>query len=87
MIEVFKTNINDRLDAASIVSGIQQRFVLLEANFDLQDCDRIMRVKSLFGEINPQEIIALLSSYGFQAEVLPDEISVEDHNFIETTLR
>jgi len=84
MIEVFRTNVNDQMNAAMIVSRIHQNFVLYEANFDLQDCDRILRVKSLFGEINSHDIVNFVHTFGFHAEVLPDQFPIEDTE-IETT--
>ncbi|MEJ7645732.1 MAG: hypothetical protein WKF87_14150 [Chryseolinea sp.] len=77
MIEVFKTNVNDRIHAAMIVTKIQENFLLYEANFDLQDCDRILRVKSMFGSINSHDVIQFIHESGFRAEVLPDQFSVE----------
>jgi hypothetical protein len=43
-------------------------------NFDLEDCDRILRVKNDHDSIDSIEIINLLKEFGFDAEVLRDEI-------------
>lgn len=73
MIEVFKTNVTER-DQANKLS--EQLHVLLGffATFDLDDCDKILRVTSLSGEIKPAAVIAVLINSGFRAEVLPDEV-------------
>lgn len=42
-----------------------------EATFDLEDCDRILRIKSS-GNIHAGNIVKLMKDYGFKAEVLPE---------------
>ena len=76
MIEVFKTNVDNAQDAGRLIDFIHQRFVHYSANFDLQDCDNILRIESCNGEVHIPSVISLLSRYGFAAEVLPDDISV-----------
>ena len=77
MVEVFKTNVSDAVSATMILSRIHRTYVLYEANFDLQDCDRILRVKSLVGEVQSRSLIRLLNGLGFRAEVLTDDLSIE----------
>lgn len=72
MIEVFKTNVTDRHYADILVTQIHRTYPDYNANFDLEDCDRILRVKSTAGSIDPYNVINLLTSLGFRAEVLPD---------------
>ena len=60
MIEVFKTNVNKPAQAEQLVQLIQQTFAGYNANFDLEDCDRILRIKSRT-LINSGEVIRLLS--------------------------
>lgn len=71
MIEVFKTNINCPDKARQLIENIQATFVHYKANFDLDDCDRILRV-----DCNAEKISAMfihwLSSNGCEAEALPD---------------
>ena len=74
MVEVFKTNVCNPRDANMIVVAIQQVFAGFRVNFDLQDCDHILRVESCSEKVQPGIIIRLLSEYGFHAELLPDEI-------------
>lgn len=73
MVEVFRTNVVDPDQADWIVEQIQQTFKQYEANFDLDDCDRILVVKCAVGEVQPLPVIELLKSFNYQAEVLPDE--------------
>jgi hypothetical protein len=74
MVEVFKTNVRDPDQADTLIDLIHQSFKEVEANFDLDDCDRILRVESSTGAIPSQILIEFLTKFGCQAEVLPDEI-------------
>ena len=72
MIEVFKTNVCHPDHANMLIEQIHRTFMEYKANFDLEDCDRILRVKSATGQVQPSLLIGLLRDYGFQAEVLPE---------------
>lgn len=74
MIEVLKTNITDPEHAGLIVGCIQYSFPGYIANFDLQDCDHILRIQNPNGSVDAEAIIKLLSQYGFEGSVLPDVI-------------
>jgi len=70
MIEVFKTNINCAEQARELVEQIQRHFTGYKANFDLDDCDRILRIVTS-GAI-AMHFIDWLKDCGCHAEVLPD---------------
>lgn len=70
MVEVFKTDVNKPDHAASIVQRISEHFREYQVNFDLEDCDRILRVKSSDNHVRSEAIIELLADHGFRAEVL-----------------
>jgi len=72
MIEVFKTNITIREEADKIVTSIHLAFAGYKANFDLWDCDNILRIQSSTGEINIDSLLSFLAGLGCIAEVLPD---------------
>jgi len=44
MVEVFKTNVQDAGDASRIVAFLQERFPSCQVSFDLEDCDKILRI-------------------------------------------
>jgi hypothetical protein len=71
MIEVFKTNVENEQQASMLTQLIQHVFPGYRANFDLHDCDNILRIQSA-ADIEPAVIINLLFVAGFQAEVLPE---------------
>lgn len=72
MVEVFKTNVTARRQARWLLHQIHATFTHYRANFDLDDCDKVLRVESRTGFVSPPGLIALLHQAGFQAEVLPD---------------
>lgn len=76
MVEVFKTNVRDSLNANMLIYQIHKYFAHYSANFDLEDCDRILRVKHTNGIIESSAVINILKHFGFDAEVLPDEIKL-----------
>ena len=45
MVEVFKTNVMDRRQAQMLVDQIHQLFKNYHSNFDLEDCDKILRIE------------------------------------------
>jgi len=67
MVEVFKTNVEDKKIADKITAELQKLFGG-NINFDLEDCDKILRVES--DEIIPEKISEVLACKGFNCELL-----------------
>lgn len=68
MVEVFKTNVNELEKSELLARKLQTYFPATKINFDLQDCDKILRVE---GEnILSLEIIQILNDRGYLCEVL-----------------
>ena len=68
MVEVFKTNVQRRKQAKVLLEALSRKFPSFRINFDLEDCDRILRIE---GENVCQEKVAeLLSENGYKCEVL-----------------
>ncbi len=72
-VEVFKTNVADPERAKWLVDQIERSFINCKVNFDLDDCDRILRVV-FEGKLQSDLLIDLLKNVGYKAEVLPDTI-------------
>jgi hypothetical protein len=72
-VEVFKTNVADSERAKWLANQIEINFTNCKVNFDLDDCDRILRVV-FEGKIQSDSLIDLLKNVGCIAEVLPDKI-------------
>jgi NurA-like 5'-3' nuclease len=70
MIEVFRTNINKPSVAKNIRKQLIENFPESSFNFDIQDCDKILRVKST-NNIN-EKVIDFIKSSGYLCEVLED---------------
>jgi len=91
MIEVFKTNVTNHDQGTEIIDHIHQGFAAHKANFDLDDCDHILRVECITGDLQTTGIISLLSNLGFYAEVLsndyPQTLDVELKNYLLNTIR
>lgn len=68
MVEVFKTNVEQQNQAVILLADLLQRFPSFTINFDLEDCDKILRVKGK--NIPAEEIIDVLRSNGLQGQVL-----------------
>jgi len=73
MVEVFKTNVSKAEDAACLVVLIHQHFKNYRANFDLDDCDHILRIEHQFGTVPAEPILHLLAQHGFNGEILSDD--------------
>ncbi|HEY5369479.1 MAG TPA: hypothetical protein VIJ75_10830 [Hanamia sp.] len=68
MVEVFKTNVLDVERSNLLVERLLFYFPDNKINFDLQDCDKILRVE---GEnILPGRIMELLNEEGHVCEIL-----------------
>lgn len=67
MVEVFKTNIDNAEQADSIKNIILEHFPYYKINFDLGDCDKILRVEV---SISPNAIIDIVKGHNYICEVL-----------------
>ena len=70
MVKVFKTDVNDRLVAGSIEFFLRQTLSSCRINFDLDDCDNILRIESHQESVEDEEVRHLLALYGHQCEPL-----------------
>ena len=68
-IEIFKTNVRRKTDAIRIVrklSSIEPSYI---SNFDIEDCDCILRIESIEKKVNIHSVIKLLKGNNFNCEV------------------
>ena len=73
-VEVFRTDVQDVEYAGRLLDRIHEAFAGYRANFDLEDCDRILRVECATGVVESESLIELLRKAGFRAEVLTDDL-------------
>jgi hypothetical protein len=72
MVEVFRTNIDTDKNADFILKQLQAVFPDCKINFDLEDCDKILRIETQNGHINLCGITQIVNNFGYSADVLPD---------------
>ncbi|QLH33686.1 MAG: hypothetical protein HWD62_15890 [Cyclobacteriaceae bacterium] len=68
MVEVFKTDVSRKNQANDIVTDLQREFPNLRINFDLSDCDRILRVEGQ--HILVEQIISWMREQNHACELL-----------------
>jgi hypothetical protein len=69
-VEVYKTSVCSKEEADCLLQLLQTKFPKIKFNFDLTDCDRILRAQGR--GINNKEIIGLMNHNHFFCEPLPD---------------
>lgn len=69
MIEIFKTNVEFEEQCHAIISALITTFAAVKVNFDLEDCDRILRVEGQ--DFSVDMIIETVQVLGYRCEVLP----------------
>ena len=68
MVEVFKTNVRKKTESKMLVSILSETFPSFKINFDLSDCDKVLRVE---GEnMEASRISVHVKENGFKCEVL-----------------
>jgi predicted RNA-binding protein YlqC (UPF0109 family) len=68
MVEVFKTNVQKKVQSKKLLSMLTDTFSSYKINFDLSDCDKVLRVEG--DNIEAVRIILLVRGHGFACEVL-----------------
>jgi DNA replicative helicase MCM subunit Mcm2 (Cdc46/Mcm family) len=68
MIEVFTTNVKEQCEADKLLVLLQQHFSASKINFDLHDCDKILRVEGNIVEV--EKVRMLVEENGFVCKVL-----------------
>jgi hypothetical protein len=68
MIYVFKTSVKTEEDILKLKSKLDNLFEIIKWNFDLEDCDNILRVD--ISGTSSKKIIKLLSEANFECQEL-----------------
>ena len=68
IVEVFKTNVEEVELSELLIRQLENQFPDSLINFDMEDCDKILRVEAR--TITPEKIIQILNSNGYSCEVL-----------------
>lgn len=67
-IEIFKTNVENAGDADRIVKSLLHAFPGRRINFDLHDCDKILRIEGSGFSI--ERLTAIVRRLGFDCELI-----------------
>ncbi len=68
MVEVFSTNVQEFDQSHTLVRQLLAHFPKSKINFDLDDCDKILRVE---GEsVLPVKIVEVLNANGYNCNIL-----------------
>lgn len=68
IVEVFKTNVGEVELSELLIQQLEDQFPDSLINFDMEDCDKILRVEA--SVVAPEKIIQILNSNGYSCEVL-----------------
>jgi hypothetical protein len=68
MVEVFKTNVQKKIQSKMLLCILSETFPSFKINFDLSDCDKVLRVEGDNMEVLP--IMILVKEHGFTCEIL-----------------
>ena len=68
MVEVFKTNVQKKAQSKMLLCALSEAFPSFKINFDLSDCDRVLRVEG--DNMEALRIMLLVKEYGFKCEIL-----------------
>jgi hypothetical protein len=68
VIHVFVTSVNTAADVLHLTPCLQQLLVKGKWTFDLDDCDKVLRIESETG--NVYAVIQLLRKSGYDCEVM-----------------
>ncbi|HWV29737.1 MAG TPA: hypothetical protein VN038_08805 [Dyadobacter sp.] len=79
MVEVFKTTVEKQSQARLLIDLICLAFTGYQASFDLEDCDKVLRISCDGAAVCNLSIIGLLESFGYEAAVLEDIYSETQH--------
>jgi hypothetical protein len=68
MVEAFKTNVEKKGQSKMLLCILSEAFPSLRINFDLSDCDKVLRVEG--DDMEALRIMILVKEYGFTCEIL-----------------
>ena len=68
MVEIFKTNVENISESKILLQKLSRHFPEHKINFDLKDCDKILRVQGK--NIPLEKIVQLLIKENYQCKVL-----------------
>ena len=68
MVEVFKTDVQKKTQSKILLGVLTEAFTSTKINFDLSDCDKVLRVEG--DDLKISSIMLLVEENGFKCEIL-----------------
>ena len=68
MVEVFKTNVQKKTQSKMLLCILSKAYPSFKINFDLSDCDKVLRVEG--DNMEALRIMILVKENGFRCELL-----------------
>lgn len=68
MVEVFRTTVKEQGEAWLLVHTLTEHFPGCKINFDLEDCDNILRMEG--DTVETGKVVELLKQYSYSCQVL-----------------
>ncbi len=72
MVEIFKTNVSSKRLASKVLSALNAYMPGYCFNFDLDDCDRILRVQSQGCPVEINTIMRIVSGHRIEISLFED---------------
>lgn len=69
-VEVFSTSVSSIGQAEFLLDKLQEEFPCYEINFDLEDCDNILRVASVGSNVDAEMVILIMEKHGTEIQIL-----------------
>ncbi|KAF2341805.1 hypothetical protein DMB71_07815 [Flavobacterium tistrianum] len=63
VVEIFKTNVQKESDRDYVMTVMQNQFPDYKINFDLEDCDKILRIEGV--DLEYDNVVNHVSSLGY----------------------
>lgn len=63
MVYIFKTSVTTKVAIKKLTSTLDKLHFIIRWNFDLQDCDKILRIEA--NEIDTEIVCKLLRAHGY----------------------
>ena len=70
IVEIFKTDVSTISDANFIIKELRRHFPSFRINFDLNDCDKILRLEAKACEIEVHQIVKIVRKLNFKIELI-----------------
>lgn len=67
-VEIFKTNVNDQEQAKKVVGLLYRKFPDCRINFDLYDCDKVLRIEGEY--LVTETVREIVTKQGIVCEIL-----------------